>query len=154
MKEIFLKILLDKTLDFLFTLFSHVLFLYHWNIALQGPKRSYYELKIIDYIYNCRNIHLTVQPVGKGSFGVVYMAIWRGIHVAVKMIESESERTAFMTELKQLSRVSHPNIIRLYGACTNPVSLVMEFAECGSLYQCKLCCNVGSMSCYSYVINI
>jgi len=75
------------------------------------------------------------DPVGKGSFGVVYMAIWRGIHVAVKMIESESERTAFMTELKQLSRVSHPNIIRLYGACTNPVSLVMEFAECGSLYQ-------------------
>nr|CAB3263630.1 Tak1/MAPKKK7 mitogen-activated protein kinase kinase kinase 7 [Phallusia mammillata] len=75
------------------------------------------------------------DPVGKGSFGVVYMAIWHDIHVAVKMIESESERIAFMTELRQLSRVCHPNIIRLYGACRNPVSLVMEFAECGSLYN-------------------
>uniref|UniRef100_H2Y4J4 Mitogen-activated protein kinase kinase kinase 7 n=1 Tax=Ciona savignyi TaxID=51511 RepID=H2Y4J4_CIOSA len=73
--------------------------------------------------------------VGKGSFGVVYMAIWRTIRVAVKMIESESERIAFMTEFRQLSRVCHPNIIRLYGACRNPVSLVMEFAECGSLYN-------------------
>jgi len=75
------------------------------------------------------------DPVGKGSFGVVYLALWRGIHVAVKMIDSESERIAFMTELRQLSRVSHRNIIRLYGACRQPVSLVMEFAECGSLYN-------------------
>jgi len=75
------------------------------------------------------------DPVGKGSFGVVYMALWRGTHVAVKMIDSESERIAFMTELRQLSRVSHHNIIRLYGACRQPVSLVMEFAECGSLYN-------------------
>nr|NP_001071829.1 mitogen-activated protein kinase kinase kinase [Ciona intestinalis]BAE06720.1 mitogen-activated protein kinase kinase kinase [Ciona intestinalis] len=75
------------------------------------------------------------EVVGKGSFGVVYLAIWRNIQVAVKMIESESERIAFMTELRQLSRVCHPNIIRLYGACRNPVSLVMEFAECGSLYN-------------------
>ncbi|XP_076819477.1 mitogen-activated protein kinase kinase kinase 7-like isoform X2 [Clavelina lepadiformis] len=75
------------------------------------------------------------DQVGKGSFGVVYMAIWRNSRVAVKMIESESERRAFVTELRQLSRVSHPNIIRLYGACRNPVSLVMEYAECGSLYS-------------------
>jgi len=75
------------------------------------------------------------DPVGKGSFGVVYMALWRGTHVAVKMIDSESERIAFMTELRQLSRVSHRNIIRLFGACRHPVSLVMEFAECGSLYN-------------------
>jgi len=59
------------------------------------------------------------QIVGRGAFGVVSRARWRnGIDVAVKLIETESERKAFITELKQLSRISHPNIVRLYGACT------------------------------------
>ncbi|XP_067881880.1 mitogen-activated protein kinase kinase kinase 7 isoform X3 [Heterodontus francisci] len=38
-------------------------------------------------------------------------------------------------ELRQLSRVTHPNIVKLYGACLNPVCLVMEYAEGGSLYN-------------------
>ena len=59
------------------------------------------------------------QIVGRGAFGVVSRARWRSdIDVAVKLIETESERKAFITELKQLSRISHPNIVRLYGACT------------------------------------
>uniref|UniRef100_A0A803SWW5 Mitogen-activated protein kinase kinase kinase 7 n=1 Tax=Anolis carolinensis TaxID=28377 RepID=A0A803SWW5_ANOCA len=37
--------------------------------------------------------------------------------------------------LRQLSRVNHPNIVKLYGACLNPVCLVMEYAEGGSLYN-------------------
>ena len=50
---------------------------------------------------------------------MVSRARWRNdIDVAVKLIETESERKAFITELKQLSRISHPNIVRLYGACT------------------------------------
>lgn len=57
--------------------------------------------------------------MGRGAFGVVSRARWRNdIDVAVKLIETESERKAFITELKQLSRISHPNIVRLYGACT------------------------------------
>ena len=60
------------------------------------------------------------QPIGRGAFGVVSRCKWRGVDVAVKHIETESEKIAFMTELKQLSRVSHPNIVRLYGACTLP----------------------------------
>ena len=64
-----------------------------------------------------------MQVVGRGAFGVVSRALWRGIQVAVKLIETESERKAFITELKQLSRVNHPNIVKLYGACTKvPVS--------------------------------
>ncbi|XP_071134708.1 mitogen-activated protein kinase kinase kinase 7-like isoform X13 [Mytilus edulis] len=77
------------------------------------------------------------EVVGKGAFGVVSRAKWRSKDVAVKLIETESERKAFMTELKQLSRVNHPNIVKLYGACTKPptVCLVMEYAEGGSLYN-------------------
>ncbi|XP_022098174.1 mitogen-activated protein kinase kinase kinase 7-like isoform X6 [Acanthaster planci] len=76
------------------------------------------------------------KVVGKGSFGVVSKAKWRGKYVAVKMIESEEEIKAFRVEVLQLSRVCHPNIVTLYGACThNPVCLVMEYAEGGSLYN-------------------
>ena len=33
-------------------------------------------------------------------------------------------------------RVRHPNIIAFYGFCLDPVNfLVMEYAECGSLYK-------------------
>ncbi|XP_054830381.1 mitogen-activated protein kinase kinase kinase 7 isoform X4 [Eublepharis macularius] len=75
------------------------------------------------------------EVVGRGAFGVVCKAKWREKDVAIKQIESESERKAFIVELRQLSRVNHPNIVKLYGACLNPVCLVMEYAEGGSLYN-------------------
>ncbi|KAG5276559.1 hypothetical protein AALO_G00107060 [Alosa alosa] len=75
------------------------------------------------------------EVVGRGAFGVVCKAKWRGKDVAIKTIESESERKAFQVELRQLSRVNHPNIVKLYGSCNNPVCLVMEYAEGGSLYN-------------------
>lgn len=81
---------------------------------------------------------LVFQVVGRGSFGVVWRAEWRDKPVAVKIIESDSEKKAFAVEKKQLSRVNHDNIICLYGASTiRPVCLIMEFAQGGSLYNCK-----------------
>lgn len=43
----------------------------------------------------------------------------------------------FHLQLRQLSRVSHKNIVALYGACTKKphVCLIMEYAEGGSLYN-------------------
>lgn len=74
--------------------------------------------------------------MGQGAFGVVWKGLWQNQYVAVKHIETEAERKAFAVEVRQLSRVSHPNIVKLYGACTgNPVCLVMEYAEGGSLYN-------------------
>ncbi|XP_039980740.1 mitogen-activated protein kinase kinase kinase 7 isoform X2 [Xiphias gladius] len=75
------------------------------------------------------------EVVGRGAFGVVCKAKWKGKDVAIKTIESESERKAFIVELRQLSRVNHPNIVKLYGSCNSPVCLVMEYAEGGSLYN-------------------
>ena len=66
------------------------------------------------------------QVVGRGAFGVVSRAVWRDQNVAVKLIETESERRAFITELKQLSRVDHPNIVKLFGASTKqPVMMIL-----------------------------
>ena len=53
--------------------------------------------------------------VGRGAFGTVQKATWRGITVAVKQIETENEKRAFVQELKQLSRVNHEHIVKLYG---------------------------------------
>uniref|UniRef100_A0A8C6WIC6 Mitogen-activated protein kinase kinase kinase 7 n=1 Tax=Neogobius melanostomus TaxID=47308 RepID=A0A8C6WIC6_9GOBI len=75
------------------------------------------------------------EVVGRGAFGVVCRAKWKGNDVAIKTIESESERKAFVVELRQLSRVKHRNIVKLYGSCKSPVCLVMEYAEGGSLYN-------------------
>ncbi|XP_047525956.1 mitogen-activated protein kinase kinase kinase 7 [Pieris napi] len=78
-----------------------------------------------------------LQVVGKGAFGVVWKGLWRNTFVAVKHINSEAEKRQFAIEVRQLSRVSHPNIVQLYGACTQGahVCLVMEYAEGGSLYN-------------------
>ncbi|XP_043075289.1 mitogen-activated protein kinase kinase kinase 7 isoform X2 [Puntigrus tetrazona] len=89
-----------------------------------------YPFEEIDYV----DIEVE-EVVGRGAFGVVCKAKWKGRDVAIKTIESESERNAFIVELRQLSRVNHPNIVKLYGSCSNPVCLVMEYAEGGSLYN-------------------
>lgn len=46
-----------------------------------------------------------------------------------------------MFQVRQLSRVAHPNIVALFGACTKRphVCLVMEYAEGGSLYNVLHC---------------
>lgn len=41
-----------------------------------------------------------LQVVGRGAFGVVCKAKWKGKDVAIKTIESESERTAFVVEVR------------------------------------------------------
>ncbi|CAL8395119.1 unnamed protein product [Arctogadus glacialis] len=89
-----------------------------------------YPFEEIDYV----DIEVE-EVVGRGAFGVVCRAKWKGKDVAIKTIESESERKAFIVELRQLSRVNHPNIVKLYGSCNSPVCLVMEYAEGGSLYN-------------------
>jgi serine/threonine protein kinase len=97
------------------------------------PECSQNSLSFVEQI-DFREI-TKLQVVGKGSFGVVHKGKWKDRFVAIKRIETESERKAFAVEIRQLSRVSHPNIVKLYGACIDPVCLVMEYAEGGSLYN-------------------
>ncbi|KAL1488937.1 hypothetical protein ABEB36_014723 [Hypothenemus hampei] len=78
-----------------------------------------------------------LHAVGEGSFGVVFKGLWRNIPVAIKTITRDEEKKSFLVEVKQLSRVNHENIVKLYGACTtgSQFFLVMEYAEGGSLYN-------------------
>ncbi len=59
------------------------------------------RMNIICY-FHCRASHcpvVFVQAVGRGTFGVVFKAVWKGKDVAIKTIESENERNAFLVEV-------------------------------------------------------
>ena len=76
-----------------------------------------------------------------GQFGQVYKAVMKSVggeerEVAIKMVkhESEKEKENFIKEMKIMSKLLHPNIIRLYG-------LVIEGDYSGQLYHNKLLCS-------------
>lgn len=82
------------------------------------------------------------EYIGHGSYGTVRKGTWhrsrnKQIDVAIKLFQSDEERESFLIEVRQLSCVKHPNIVKLYGASTEnkPAYLVMEYAEGGSLYH-------------------
>lgn len=59
------------------------------------------------------------------------------MNVAVKKIETEADKKAFTVEIQHLMRVNHENIVTLYGVIwpEEPVCIIMEYAEGGSLYN-------------------
>uniref|UniRef100_F1KXD8 Mitogen-activated protein kinase kinase kinase 7 n=1 Tax=Ascaris suum TaxID=6253 RepID=F1KXD8_ASCSU len=79
-----------------------------------------------------------IGHLGRGTYGNVQKAKWRGQLVAVKIIENDSERDrkSFINEMKFLRTLVHPNIIQVYGACSRPkIALVMELMENGSMHD-------------------
>eukprot|EP00019_Armaparvus_languidus_P013333 CAMPEP_0168584814 /NCGR_PEP_ID=MMETSP0420-20121227/3345_1 /TAXON_ID=498008 /ORGANISM="Pessonella sp." /LENGTH=547 /DNA_ID=CAMNT_0008619651 /DNA_START=159 /DNA_END=1802 /DNA_ORIENTATION=- len=82
---------------------------------------------------------LESKPIGKGAFGVVFKARWRGSLVAVKqfmMYFDKRQRREFHREANMLAKVAnHRNIVRFVGACTQPFCLVTDFCERGSVYD-------------------
>ncbi|XP_076327113.1 proto-oncogene tyrosine-protein kinase receptor Ret-like isoform X2 [Tachypleus tridentatus] len=86
------------------------------------------------------------EKLGEGEFGKVVRAKAWGVNghkgyttVAVKMSKgngSSSEQQDLYSEFNMLKEVSHPNVIKLLGACTEkdgPFYIIVEYAELGSL---------------------
>ncbi|GAB9463173.1 Serine/threonine protein kinase [Globisporangium polare] len=62
------------------------------------------------------------SPIGVGAFGEVYRATWLGTPVVVKFMGFEADgdaysRDLFFHELRVWFPLSHPHVIKLYGAC-------------------------------------
>ncbi|XP_032595482.1 mitogen-activated protein kinase kinase kinase 7-like isoform X3 [Drosophila grimshawi] len=83
------------------------------------------------------------KSLGSGSYGQVYKLYWkkRNMNIAVKYFKGTDETVIkeFKKELKNLRRVKHPNIIKLYGVAKDTDSkpyIIMEYADCGSLSKC------------------
>ncbi|KAL8137795.1 hypothetical protein V2J09_003796 [Rumex salicifolius] len=80
--------------------------------------------------------------VGKGSYGEIIKARWRGTPIAVKrMLPSISDdRLAiqdFRHEVELLVKLRHPNIVQFLGAVTEskPLMLITEYLRGGDLGQ-------------------
>jgi serine/threonine protein kinase len=92
-----------------------------------------------NWVIDSNNIELGSE-VGSGSFGVVFVAQYNGMNVAVKTVETggndEARKKAsklLLSEVKTLAQVVHPNVVLLIGACVNPPMLIMAYAPGGSL---------------------
>ncbi|PIO39898.1 hypothetical protein AB205_0016640 [Aquarana catesbeiana] len=98
------------------------------------------------------------EKLGEGQFGEVHlcevvnphelpvlqfpfnMRKGRSLLVAVKLLRADANKNArsdFLKELKILSRLSDPHIIRLLGACLDedPLCMITEYMENGDLNQ-------------------
>ncbi|XP_061335738.1 discoidin domain-containing receptor 2-like isoform X1 [Pezoporus flaviventris] len=96
------------------------------------------------------------EKLGEGQFGEVHLCEADGlleflgvsstefthqpILVAVKMLRSDVNKTArndFLKEIKIMSRLKNPNIIRLLGVCVrdDPLCMITEYMENGDLNQ-------------------
>ncbi|XP_040830545.1 interleukin-1 receptor-associated kinase 1 isoform X4 [Ochotona curzoniae] len=90
-----------------------------------------------------RNFSKELQ-VGEGGFGCVYRAVMRNTIYAVKRLKEEAElewaavKQSFLTEVQQLSRFRHPNIVDFAGYCAESgcYCLVYGFLANGSLQDC------------------
>jgi len=82
-----------------------------------------------------------MQSIGQGSFGEVYKSRWHAAYVAVKKIHPElldntDAVNNFYREADILKKLKpHPNTVLFFGITKEPVALIMEFCEKGSLYQ-------------------
>lgn len=80
--------------------------------------------------------------IGGGSYGSIYVGVLRHTQVAIKMLNPNSSQgpVEYQHEVDVLSKMRHPNIITLIGACPEGWSLVYEYLPDGSLedrLRCK-----------------
>ncbi|KAK3133141.1 hypothetical protein QOZ80_6AG0532890 [Eleusine coracana subsp. coracana] len=74
------------------------------------------------------------NKIGEGGFGSVYKgSLSDGTVIAVKQLSSRSKQgnREFVNEIGMISALQHPNLVRLYGCCTegNQLLLVYEYME-------------------------
>jgi len=97
----------------------------------------------MDMGVDAEDIQLDVNnSIGRGAFGVVYKALWKGREVAVKVLglpygKDEKLLKTFQKEATVLAKLSHDNIVEFYGACIREgnVFLVEEYMSHGSLHD-------------------
>jgi predicted Ser/Thr protein kinase len=95
--------------------------------------------------YHDLNVDLN-DSLGQGSFGIVYKGKWNTQVVAIKQLHlnklTKQDKNSFIKEIKIMSALGdHPNLVSLHGYTLEPLGLVMEFVELGSLsyllYYCE-----------------
>eukprot|EP01096_Ripella_sp_DP13-Kostka_P000042 TRINITY_DN1005_c0_g5_i1.p1 TRINITY_DN1005_c0_g5~~TRINITY_DN1005_c0_g5_i1.p1 ORF type:complete len:852 (-),score=339.53 TRINITY_DN1005_c0_g5_i1:414-2969(-) len=83
-----------------------------------------------------------IDKLGQGTSAVVYRGTYRGQEVAIKVLKEKAEAKLleeFEKEFSIISTLRSPHVVFLYGATLHPnQSIVLEFCQKGSLYDCLL----------------
>lgn len=79
--------------------------------------------------------------IGEGGYGSIYRGLLRHTQVAIKMLHPHSLQgpSEFQQEVNILSKLRHPNIVTLIGACPEAWTLVYEYLPNGSLEDRLTC---------------
>ncbi|XP_065067998.1 uncharacterized protein LOC135693433 [Rhopilema esculentum] len=103
-------------------------------------RQPYYDSfrNFADYIINKDEIHVS-KKLGEGSFGVVYVGVFRGSEVAVKTMLLplclDEGSQSFLNEVSTLSKLRNRYIVQFIGICLsvdNPC-IIMEYMQGGSV---------------------
>ena len=92
---------------------------------------------------NLRDHYDVKEQLGSGAFGEVCRCIHKATkdQRAVKMIKkasmSKSEKLLLFTEIENLKKLDHPNILSIYESYECPVNfyIVTELVTCGELFD-------------------
>ena len=82
-------------------------------------------------------IEFTEEELGRGGWGVVLVAKFRGLRCAAKhmhkLIISDYNRHLFVREMSIAARVRHPNLVQFIGATVDNVPIILMELMAGSL---------------------
>lgn len=95
------------------------------------------------HVFQIKGTEISLGPrIGKGSYGEVYRARWRGIDVAVKklpyyLIENKEFMRDFNQEASIMSALRHPNVLQFLGSTMidNDICILTEYMSRSSLYR-------------------
>ncbi|KAK4430030.1 Integrin-linked protein kinase [Sesamum alatum] len=100
------------------------------------PNKRHWEIDPVELDFSNSTL------IGKGSFGEILKAHWRGTPVAIKRIlpNRSDDRLViqdFRHEVHLLVKLRHPNIVYFLGAVTEkkPLMLITEYLRGGDLHQ-------------------
>lgn len=117
---------------------------------LQEEARASQELHEVRnqwLIIDEKEVEMTDEELGKGSYGLVKVGIFRGLKVAVKSlhekIASEYNESHFKREMGIASLLHHPNLVQFIGAKIGRNPLILTELMTTSLYKERKRCRLS-----------
>ncbi|KDP22458.1 hypothetical protein JCGZ_26289 [Jatropha curcas] len=104
--------------------------------VLSGTVQQYQKFTWEDIVSATSSFSENLK-IGMGAYGTVYKCSLHHTTAAVKVLHSKENRNSkqFQQELDVLSKIRHPHLLILLGACPDHGCLVYEYMENGSLEE-------------------